>query len=184
MQYKLKPHCRLSDFNKQIQEKRIHERPNLSNLLRAHFAYLETRHTRKQEYATGGRNHILWDHVRTGHRTNAPTLQNSYVYQRVGILGPIRIYTVYLSMAPLKIFQGYTKPIITEGFSLFCVEINARNRQQRKQVCFPKAQGQSDGMTSGSRAQGLNSSEFNTLHASSRSLVANVRCSLCRSVFI
>ncbi len=43
-----RPRCRLSGFDKQIQEKHIHEKPNLSNLLAEHSARPETRHPRTE----------------------------------------------------------------------------------------------------------------------------------------
>lgn len=93
------------------------------------------------------------------------TLHNSHVYHRVDTLRPVLLGTVFVWLVYLDIYHFFWRPympLCAGGFSLFCVQINPRNCSQRKQqVHFPRTQGQSGGMTSGSRAQGPGSSEFN-----------------------
>lgn len=54
--------CWLSDFDKQIQEKHIHNWPNLSNLLTAHsqrHAYIESHNKRLKSHFSGTQTHYI-----------------------------------------------------------------------------------------------------------------------------
>lgn len=148
------PHRRLSDFDKQIQEKHIHEKPNLSNLLNRTFC--EALHQTCSYRNTDQEAEIIfYIYIHTGWHTlhNGCFFKGADRLKTNGVAYNLRMNGI---LKKILFFQGSSTPIITLGFPLFCVYINVRNWWQGKQqVCFPGAQGQCSGLTSGSGSQSL-----------------------------